>query len=376
MSSNPTDTVSPPAPMEYELPEFQEFAAPALQPQMAEFSLQLVMDEKLWERLEKFAKLMASGRSTIPEHLRGNAADCLAIILQAIRWKMDPFAVAQKTHLVNGQLGYEAQLVHAALIASGVTKDRFNYEWYGEWKNVLGKTKLVRKEEPGKKPYEYRVPTWSSADEEGLGVKIWATVKGEDSPRVLELDLVQAAVRNSPLWASDPRQQIAYLGEKRWARLHTPDVILGVYTPDELAERSMKDLNPSPSRTAPRDRVKPQDLAERRMQQQGIPAEDMEALLKDARAAANKGTDAFAELWKKLKPQQRGALRAEVPNLEILCKQADDAAAGEKKRKDDEARRKSAAAEPVDADFVKAMDDADRKNRSAPPASIGDYVPE
>ena len=46
--------------------------------------------------------------------------------------------------------------------------------------------------------------------------------------------MAQAAVRNSPLWKSDPKQQLAYLAIKKWARLFTPDVILGVYTPDEM----------------------------------------------------------------------------------------------------------------------------------------------
>jgi hypothetical protein len=38
------------------------------------------------------------------------------------------------------------------------------------------------------------------------------------------------------LWVSDPRQQLAYLATKRWARLHAPDVMLGVYTVDELQD--------------------------------------------------------------------------------------------------------------------------------------------
>ncbi|SPX63869.1 Uncharacterised protein [Leclercia adecarboxylata] len=39
----------------------------------------------------------------------------MAIIMQAMQWGMNPYAVAQKTHLVNGVLGYEAQLVNADL---------------------------------------------------------------------------------------------------------------------------------------------------------------------------------------------------------------------------------------------------------------------
>ncbi|ECY5339614.1 recombinase RecT, partial [Salmonella enterica subsp. enterica serovar Kentucky] len=80
----------------------------------------------------------------------------------------------------------------------------------------------------------------------GVGVRAYATLKGESEPRELILMLSQAQVRNSTLWASDPRQQLAYLAVKRWARLYCPDVILGVYTPDELEERNEKIINPAP----------------------------------------------------------------------------------------------------------------------------------
>lgn len=72
-------------------------------------------------------------------------------------------------------------------------------------------------------------------------------MKGEDEPRELVLMLSQAQVRNSTLWASDPRQQLAYLAVKRWARLYCPDVILGVYSADELEERTEREINPAPA---------------------------------------------------------------------------------------------------------------------------------
>ena len=195
----------------------------------------LILDSASMDSMYRMAEIMAKGKSTVPDHLKGNVGDCMAIIMQSITWKMNPFAVAQKTHLVNGHLGYEGQLVNAVIQSSGVTADRFSYEWYGDWAKIVGKTKVVKvPEKDGKKAYEFRVPDSSLADEVGLGVKVWATIKGEIEPRILDLQLVQASVRNSPLWASDPKQQLAYLAVKRWSRLYAPDVILGVYTPDEL----------------------------------------------------------------------------------------------------------------------------------------------
>ncbi|MNJ37775.1 RecT family protein [compost metagenome] len=210
-------------------------------PHAATSTSALVLDGDSLDKMMRLADVMALGRATLPKHFNGNSADCLAVVMQSMQWKMNPFAVAQKTHLVNGVLGYEAQLVNAVITTCAPVVDRLHYEWYGDWEKVIGKFE-IRKGEKG----EYRVPGWKMADEEGLGVKVWATFRGEAEPRVLELLLAQARTRNSTLWADDPRQQLAYLATKRWSRLYCPDVILGVYSPDELEETAqpMRDLTP------------------------------------------------------------------------------------------------------------------------------------
>jgi len=190
--------------------------------------------------LSQFAAQMAESRVSIPQHLVGKPADCLAVAMQAAEWGMNPFSVAQKTHLINGTLGYEAQLVNAVITSMAPTTGRLNFEWFGPWERIVGKFKTLT----GKSGKPYQAPAWSQADEAGCGVRVWATLRGESEPRVLELLLQQATVRNSTLWASDPKQQLAYLATKRWARLYTPDVILGVYTPDELEQRAPIDVTP------------------------------------------------------------------------------------------------------------------------------------
>lgn len=178
------------------------------------------------DRLVRFATLMADSKATVPQHLAGKPADCLAVTMQAAQWGMNPFAVAQKTHVVNGTLGYEAQLVNAVVSSSNLLSTRLNYRWDGDWSKVNGKS--------DKSP--------------SLTVTVSAVLKGEAEPRELTISMAQAGVRNSPLWEQDPRQQLAYLCVKRWARLHAPDVLLGVYTPDELQEttqRVERDITPA-----------------------------------------------------------------------------------------------------------------------------------
>jgi hypothetical protein len=95
---------------------------------------------------------------------------------------------------------------------------------------VLGKVEERKSDKGGK----YYVATYTKADEEGLGVRVTATLRGESEPRVLEVMMSQAYPRFSTQWATDPKQQICNLAIRKWTRLHKPGVILGVYGDDEL----------------------------------------------------------------------------------------------------------------------------------------------
>ena len=201
-------------------------------------------------QLTAFANLMADSQVTVPAHLAGKPADCMAIVMQAMQWGMNPYAVAQKTHLVNGQLGYEAQLVNAVITSSSAIHGRFHYRYGGDWERCT-RTKEVSREKTGKNGKYIsteRVRDWTDEDEVGLYIQVGAILRGEseitwDKP----LYLSQVVTRNSPLWVSKPDQQIAYLGVKYWARLYCPHVILGVYTPDELEQRTEREINPAPA---------------------------------------------------------------------------------------------------------------------------------
>lgn len=203
----------------------------------------IVFSPSAMQQLNQVAGLMASSVCTVPKHLQGNQGDCFAIALQAMQWGMNPFAVAQKTHLVQGTLGYEAQLVNAVITTMAPTKGRLKFEWFGDWSRVVGNFKELE----GKNG-KYRKLNSTMADEKGCGVRVYATLQGEDEPRILELLLTQAGVRNSTLWADDPKQQLAYLAIKRWSRLYCPDVIMGVYSADELETLpAEKEINPAPA---------------------------------------------------------------------------------------------------------------------------------
>jgi hypothetical protein len=182
-------------------------------------------------QLTAFAELMAQSAVTVPKHLAGKPADCMAIVMQAMQWGMNPYAVAQKTHLVNGVLGYEAQLVNAVISSSSAIVGRFHYEYGGDWEKIAGQK--------------------DGRDEFGLFIRVGAVLRGEAEITWGEpIYLADITTRNSPLWKTAPKQQIAYLAVKYWARLYCPEVIMGVYSPDEVEPRAEKEINPAPGRVS------------------------------------------------------------------------------------------------------------------------------
>lgn len=305
----------------------------------------------------EFGTFVSKGNATLPDHLRGNAADCTAIAMRADRWGLDFYGVAEKTHIVSGKLGYEAQLVGAILKNMGAIKESFHDEYFGDWTKINGR--FVERESKTQKdkhgnPSKYKVPAWKAEDEQGCGVRIWATLAGEKEPRYLEVLMTQALVRNSTLWASNPQQQIFYLAEKLWARKYAPEALLGVHTVDDLQEMA------PPRDMGPADVVPPQ-----------VPT----ALLAAAEGAAKKGVAAYQKFFAGTGADNRKALAAEHQRLKDTAVDADRARTVESVSTATQAPVAAAtadapmsaaqAADPgtgeVDAGFVAAMEAAETK---------------
>jgi hypothetical protein len=153
------------------------------------------------EALE-FAKMMAISSVAVPKHLRGNPGACLAVVIQAIEWKLSPYAVANKSYSVNDRLAFESQLIQAVILQRAPIKGRLKVEYSGE--------------------NEDRV------------CKVWAEL--EDGERVEYESPPFGAIlpKNSPLWKADPDQQHFYYSARALCRRHFPDVLLGIYARDEL----------------------------------------------------------------------------------------------------------------------------------------------
>lgn len=221
-------------------------------------SLQILLDEGLYNRMKQLSMLMARAEGFTPKHLLGKGEACFAIINTALDWKLNPHFVARHTYQTpGGSIGFDGALVQSVLERSGRFIGSPEIEYHGDWEKLTGK--FDRK--TSQKGNEYVVPTWTATDALGLGIVIRWQVRGEKKPRAWPSEnrpfyLTQCYPLNSPLWATDPKTQIAYLGIRRFANLAAPGILgAASFDYDEVIDASerARDVTPSPRRPRPED---------------------------------------------------------------------------------------------------------------------------
>jgi hypothetical protein len=157
---------------------------------------------------------MAGSGAMVPPFCRDNPGACCGVTLRALQWGLDPFSVASKAYQVNGGIiAYEAQLIHAVINTRAGLVDDLHVTYEGEG--------------------EERRCTVSGALNRGS-----KKVRTYTSPMVKEIK-----VKNSPLWKSDPDQQLHYFATRNWARRWCPEVLLGAYTREEIETGAITDAD-------------------------------------------------------------------------------------------------------------------------------------
>ena len=209
--------------------------------------LSLALDKERFAQMQRIATVMSEG-SLLPDHLvvrpywctisRGpippqayreaakdlgqeafnqsladakkrTMANCFRVVNQAFRWRMDPFAIVDKTYSVgDGKLAYEGQLVAAVINTRAGLRGRLSYDYKGK----------------------------AGTDERTIIVS--GTFKDEDQPRTVEVRVGAAKTKNE-IWKTDPDQKLVYSGSVKWARRWCPEVLMGVLTDDDLERIQM-----------------------------------------------------------------------------------------------------------------------------------------
>jgi hypothetical protein len=180
-----------------------------------------VLDTSKFEHMQRIATVMAE-TSTIPDSLRMDKegaelpqrtviANCFRIVNQAVRWGMDPFAVADCASIVHGRMMWEGKLIAGVLDAKLGVQLQYDFnEGAGQELGITVSATL---------PNETKVRTIFGR------VKDWH--RGAKSP-----------------WANEGawKRQLRYMGAREWARAHKPSVMLGIYTDDEMDSAMSRDV--------------------------------------------------------------------------------------------------------------------------------------
>lgn len=178
-----------------------------------------VLDTAMFEHMQRIATMMASS-NLVPEHLnkimkvkgqdielspKEAVANCFLVTNQAIRWRMDPFAVAQHTFVTKGKVGYEGKMIAAVINTHPAIEKRLSYSYAGQGQE--------RK------------------------VTVTAKLKGDTEPRSIEGRVKDWATTGSGSpWgnANQHDQMLSYRGAREWARRWLPEAVLGVWGDDEI----------------------------------------------------------------------------------------------------------------------------------------------
>lgn len=191
-----------------------------------------ILFESMGQLLET-AKLLATAGPLLPIWLQGNAGGCLGVMMQTMDWNRS----RPPHHHISAI--FAARMSFAVPTKGGGETVGFMSQMFAVLVNTSGLFK--------KRP-EYRY--------EGTGIDQKCTVVlqfiDEDEAREHESPpLKDIQPKNSPLWTSDPRQQLGYYTLRAFVRRNCPEVLAGFHDEDEVpsiaamtpAERA-KDVSP------------------------------------------------------------------------------------------------------------------------------------
>lgn len=180
-----------------------------------------LMQPRNGKELMDMANMMSASGQMVRDFYRGNPGDCAALIMICQPYGFNPFMTSWKTYKASksadAPVSFEGQLVNAMVNQSAPVRGRLKYDYDGE-----GPTRRC---------------TVKGIDRETGDEITYTTPQLKDIP-----------IKNSPLWKGDPDQQLGYYAARSWARRHFPELLLGVYTREEIEEApKMREVNPASS---------------------------------------------------------------------------------------------------------------------------------
>jgi len=166
------------------------------------------LDTAKFEQTYRVANLFAKS-DLVPAHYKNKPENCMIAVNWAMRLNIDPLMLLQKTYIIHGKPGIEAQLVIALVNARGPFTGPIRWRFAGE-----GKTRACTAYATHKETGDVceSTITWTMVEAEG-----WASKAGSK-------------------WKTIPDQMFQYRSAVFLARLYCPETILGFSTAEELRD--------------------------------------------------------------------------------------------------------------------------------------------
>lgn len=171
-------------------------------------SFQNWMDKSRFEHIQRVAKIFSESQ-LVPAHFRGKIADCIIGIQMAFRLNVDPLMLLQKTYIVHGKPGIEAQMAIALVNARG----------------------------PFKGPIQWRFSGTEGKDDWTATAYATHAVTDEVCEAECSMSLAKAEgwyAKEGSKWKTMPKMMLRYRSATFLARLYAPECLMGMSTQDEI----------------------------------------------------------------------------------------------------------------------------------------------
>lgn len=185
----------------------------------------MLLDSGKFHQLQRIGKMYASSKM-VPQHFQGDEASCMVAVQMAMRMNIDPFMFLQKTYVVSGKPGMEAQMVIALINTRGPFEGPIDWNF--------------KRDDKGKVVEATAFATHKKTKRVCSATVDWAMVEGEGWDK-------------NKKWHSLREQMFAYRSAVFLGRRFCPEVLMGMAIDDELREIELNPSQPEP----PADRARP-----------------------------------------------------------------------------------------------------------------------
>lgn len=173
------------------------------------------LDPVRYRHLQLVSKDFA-GSELVPKRYQGKPCDCLIALELAARLGMHPLMVMQNVYTVHGTPGMQGQFVIALVNSSGAFSAPLEWEYEGEGDSRTCTCKAMRRRD-------------------GKTVELKMSIA---------IAKAEGWYAQNPKWKNIPDQMLAYRSASWLARLHCPEVLLGLQTVEEIHD--VIDITPLP----------------------------------------------------------------------------------------------------------------------------------